>query len=356
MPLPKQNDTELEDDELEGGPGDTPGDDEGGEGKESEGKTAEAPGDQDDGSFVVELDDDAGTGDGEGGDDDRLTSEEDEAERARIREERRQERQLKKQRAREEKERLQREVAQERERTRQLEERLAAIERRNSGAEVAQVDQVIGQTEQAYRYFKDQIKVATEAGDGAKVAEATEKMVLARERLAQLNQVKVAVQQRQNAAPPLDPRLVSNAQQFMNRHKWYRPDGQDMDSQILRNIDNAVANEGWDPTTPQYWEELENRVKKYLPHRIARGKVQAKDDDDDFEDAQSSRPKPKSAVAGSGEGSGAARGAGGKQTFKLSAERVQALKEAGMWDDPAQRQAAIKRFRDYDRQHAKGGK
>lgn len=352
MPIPKQaNPEDLENDDL-----DHEEQDDAGTGDNDDSAPAPA-GDKDDGSVVVELEE----GEEENDENNTVVEEEDEEdeERKRIREARRQERQERKQRAREREERIQRELAQEREARRQLEQRLATIERKNSGAEVAQLDNVIKQTKDAHDYFKEQIAEATKKNDGATVAEATEKMILARERLNQLNRVKQAVEQRERTPAPLDERLVSNAQKFMSKHTWYKPEGQDNDSTVMRTLDNAVAAEGWDPTTPQYWQELENRVKKYLPHRVKGAKVTtvdtgaASDDDDDEAPVQrTTRTKPKSPVAGSGQGAGASSG---KATFTLSAERVKAMKEAGMWDDPALRQKQIKAYRDYDKAN-KGGK
>ena len=58
--------------------------------------------------------------------------------------------------------------------------------------------------------------------------------------------------------------------------------------------------------------------------------------------------KPRPTVAGAGRESG---GADSGKTYRLSSDRVQALKDAGIWDDPKQRAEAIRRFREYDKQH-----
>lgn len=355
MPIPKQN-TDVEDIDNEDIEDTTSNDESGGEeSTTNEDSAAPQLGEQEDGSVVVAIDDEDG---GESDTTDSESTDEDEQERQRIREARRQERQERKQRAREREERVQRELAQEREARRQLEQRLATIERRNTGAEVAQLDNVIKQTNDAYGYFKSQIEEATARNDGKGIAEATEKMILARERLQQLNRVKQVHEQRQSAPAPLDERLVDHANKFMRTHTWYKPEGNDMDSQIMRNIDNAVAAEGWDPTTEAYWTELNARLKKYLPHRVARGKVQTNDGGKDEMDEQDDKPirqsssKPKSVVSGSGQGAGPS---GGKTVFHLSPERTRAIKEAGLWDDPVQRQKAIKAYRDYDKAN-KGGK
>ena len=86
-------------------------------------------------------------------------------------------------------------------------------------------------------------------------------------RLDELTRVEKAFQSRQAAPQPLDPRLVNHAQRWMERNKWYDPTAKDQDSRIAMTLDQQMANEGWDPTTQQYWEELDNRLQKYLPHR-----------------------------------------------------------------------------------------
>jgi hypothetical protein len=40
-----------------------------------------------------------------------------------------------------------------------------------------------------------------------------------------------------------------------------------------------------------------------------------------------------------------------KNTFTLSRDRVQALKDAGMWDDPSKRAKAIRSYADFDRKN-----
>ncbi len=265
-----------------------------------------------------------------------LNSAADDNEREKIRERRRQERHDRKNFQKEEKERLRRELASEREARRNLEERLSIIERKSQGGEVAQLDVTMKQTADAYNYFKQQIQVATEAADGRGVADATEKMLMARQRYEELGRIKNAYQQRQNQPAPLDPRLVNHAQAWLSNNKWYDTSARDTDSRIVKTLDDGLAQEGWDPTTEAYWEELSERVKKHLPHRSQRG---------------TNTGKPKNIVGGGSKESGGSQSQG---TFKLSSERVAALKEAGMWNDPTQREAAIKRFREYDKQH--GGK
>ena len=270
-------------------------------------------------------DDHVEEGEGEGSTDD---------EREAIRERRRQERKHRKEAQREREDTLRRELAARDAVINELRSKVEVIERRDSSSEVAQIENVKKQTAQAYQYFKDQIRIATEQGNGAAVADATEKMMQAQRKFDEISNYEKAVKQRRAAPQALDPRLVNNAQEWMQRNSWYDPTGKDQDSRITLTIDQRMAEEGWDPTTKEYWQELESRVKKYLPHRKNSGKISN---------------KPRSVVAGSGRESGGSSSNAG--SYKLSAERVQALKDAGIWDDAKQRAEAVKRFREYDKQN-----
>lgn len=273
---------------------------------------------------------DSGEDAGDSGEDVGSTDDEREA----IRERRRKERQHRKQAQREREETLRRELQARDSIINELRAKVEGIERRGTSSELAQIENAKKQTAQEYAYFKDQIRVATEAGNGAAVADATEKMLQAQQRFNQLQGYEQTYRQRQAQPQPLDPRLVNHAQKWMESNKWYNPAGQDQDSRIALTLDQQLAQEGWDPTTPQYWQELDSRVKKYLPHRANSGKI--------------SGTKPRSTVSGSGRDAGPRTS---DKSYRLSAERVKALKDAGIWDDPKQRAEAVKRFREYDKQN-----
>lgn len=266
--------------------------------------------------------------------DEELDNAEDDSEREEIRARRREERKHRKQAQKEREDTLRRELAARDSIINELRSKVDVIERRNSGSEIAQIENAKKQTAQAYAYFKDQIRIATEAGNGAAVADATEKLFQAQRKFDEIASYEKAIKSKQSTPQPLDPRLANHAQDWMQRNSWYDPTARDQDSRIAMTIDQRLAEEGWDPTTKEYWQELDNRVKKYLPHRTNSAKLPS--------------TKPKSVVTGSGRESG---GTATKGSYKLSAERVQALKDAGIWDDPKQRADAIKRFRDFDKQN-----
>lgn len=255
-------------------------------------------------------------------------------ERESIRERRRKERHDRKVRAREREETLRRELSSRDVMLNELRQRLDVIDRRNTGSELAQLSNAKKQATEEYAYYKDQIRLGTESQNGSAVADATEKLYQTKSKLDQLNNIEKAMGSKQQATQPLDPRVANAARSWAEKNPWYDLQGKDQDSRVVLMLDQTLAEEGWNPSTPEYWSELNNRVKKYLPHRANRDTI---------------TNKQKSVVAGSGRES-APRSGGA--VFRLSAERVKALKDANKWDDVAERNKMIKEYRDYDRNNA----
>lgn len=264
---------------------------------------------------------------------------ENDPEREAIRERRREEKKRRRVSHREKEDRLRRELAARDELLAQQQQRLDAIERRNQGSEVAQLDAALKQSVDAYNFFKGKVKEATDAADGATMTEAMEKMMLAKQRAEEIHKIKQAYGQRQEAPQPLDPRLKAHAEGWMQRNSWYDPNGKDPDSKIALTLDQSLVEEGFNPTTDAYWQELDARVRKYLPHRAKPG-------------YNVGTTKPRSVVAGSGNSTASAPGS--SAGYRLSPERVQAIKDSGAWDDPKARAEMIKRYREYDKQHQQG--
>lgn len=265
-----------------------------------------------------------------------------EEEREEIRNRRRAERAHRKQVRKEREEMMSRQLESERQARQQLEQRLAAIEQRNTGSEMAQLEHAIKEAADASAYFKNQIAVAAAKNDGVGIADATEKMILARQRSEELTNVKNAYLQRQAQPTPLDPRLLNHAQQWLDGNKWYDPNGRDEDSRIMRVVDDGVKADGYDPTTKEYWDELTRRAKERFPHRYGTSAPKQSNGGGDS--------KPRSHVTGS-DRSASQTPAGDRFEFKLSAERVAAIKEAGAWEDPVKRNKMIENYRKYDAQH-----
>lgn len=222
----------------------------------------------------------------------------------------------------------------------ELNQRVSVVERRSSGSEMAQLEAAEKEALGFYNQFKTLHGQAVEQANGQLAGDAMEKMMLSRQRLDQIANIKKAMtaQQAAPATTQLDPRLKQHAETWMANNSWFDINGGDEDSRVALALDQAVRDEGYRPETPEYWEALDSKKKKYLPHRVNSGYNQGKQ-------------TPRSPVAGSGRDSGAGKGGG---SYHLSAERVNALKEAGIYDDPKARAEAIKRYQQYDKETQNG--
>ena len=221
-----------------------------------------------------------------------------------------------------------------------LSTRVASVEQQSVGSQMAQLDAAIDEAGRYYNHFKEVNRIAIEQADGAKAVEAQEKMFAAQQRYNMLSNAKKNMAKPAQQSPALDPRVISNAQDWMARNEWYDQSRSDQDSYLVGKLDDRLVQEGWNPATKEYWEELDARIKKYLPHKVVSGYNSHKS-------GQSANTRPRVPVAGSGSESNS----GSKGGYILSAERVKALKEAGVYDDPVARADAIRRFQEFDRQN-----
>ena len=218
----------------------------------------------------------------------------------------------------------------------ELSTRVASVERQGVGSQMAQIDSAMREAEQYYNHFKSTNQRAIELADGAAAVDAQEKMFAAQQRYNMLKNAKANMHQQAQAPRPLDPRLKANAESWMERNSWYDASGEDQDSDVVLRLDQRLTAEGWNPTTSEYWEELDARVKKYLPHRANSGY---------------NRPKVGARVPVAGASQGSSQSKGG---YVLSAERVKALKDAGIYEDPKALAEAIKRYQNFDKDNANG--
>ena len=261
----------------------------------------------------------------------------DDEEREAIRARRREERHNKKEAQREREATLRRELASRDEIINNLSGRLSAVEKRGQTTDLGELDRALKQSADGYNYFKEQHALAVQNQNGPMASDAMEKMIVSQRRYEDLSKIKQQAAQQVNRPAPLDPRVVNHAKNWLDKNKWYDPNGGNEDSQLASDIDTRLAASGLNPATPQYWEELESRLKKYLPHRFK---------------TVHNGAKGGSPVAGSGRESAPSAGTG---SFKLSQERVQALKDSGKWNDPAERERMIKYYKNYDKQRSAAG-
>jgi len=232
---------------------------------------------------------------------------------------------------------LKRELASRDEVINNLSTRVASVERQGQGSQMAQVDGAIKEAEGIYNHFKNVNRRAIELADGAVAVDAQEKMFAAQQRHNMLMNAKRNMTAQDSRPQPLDPRLKQHAEDWMASNQWYDPSGTDMDSDLVLKLDDRLVKEGWNPTTKEYWDELDARVKKYIPHRANPG----------YNRQQGDPVKRQGRVPVSGADNDT--GTSTKWAYHISAERVQALKDAGIYDDPKKRADAIARFKAYDK-------
>jgi len=215
----------------------------------------------------------------------------------------------------------------------ELLERLSVLEKKSHGSDIARLNKAIDDQGSRILFAKQKIKEATETGNGELLTSAQEMWFEARRQFEALEAIKkkATAQPKQRTIAAPDPQLQRFANEWMESNPWYDPNGKDMDSKVALKIDQAMAEEGWNPKTREYWDELNNRLQRYIPHRYTEGV-----------DERPSQRRPRNVVTSSGRES--ASSSGGKNTFTLNPDQVRAMKDAGMWDDPDKRAKMIRRY------------
>lgn len=220
--------------------------------------------------------------------------------------------------------------------------RLANVERETKNSQIARIDKHLEDQKVRLEYAKMKLSEAVAAGDGDAMVQAQTMWNEAQAAVGEFARAKQAAereaQQGRSDTPVVDPTVQRNAADWMRRNSWYRPDTSDRDSQIAKKIDELLVTEGMNPSDPDYWDELDNRLQKALPHRY-----------NDTSDSNSAVRKPRNVVGSSGREASAAYGGNNRTQFVLSPERVKAMKEVGAWDNPVRKKAMIENFIKYDR-------
>lgn len=88
------------------------------------------------------------------------------------------------------------------------------------------------------------------------------------------NQFRQPQPQRQ-APAPLPREAAMRATEFQNEHPWLAQNPGSREARLLLDIDNEVAAEGFDPRTPDYWDEVRDRAGAYMDLRTGRPLGQA---------------------------------------------------------------------------------
>lgn len=189
---------------------------------------------------------------------------------------------------------------------------------------------------------------------------ARERANLFKQQKDRLNQIAQQRQAQPVAPPPGAAEIQRLSAEFRQDKPWlqFGANGVPLnrETEVALSIDRALKGEGrLTEYDPGYWQELDKRVKAAIPHAF-RG-VEDLDDDDDEGDmpekaAVKSEPK-KTQVARKGPsvGSSGNQGASGPTRKRVSPERVAALKEIGVWDDPKLRAEYLAEYDKFDKEH-----
>jgi hypothetical protein len=274
--------------------------------------------------------------DEESGSDD-SDSEDTEDEREKIREARREERRLKKELTKQREASARHKISALEKRNEELARRLAAVENTASSFKFAQIDKAVEDEATRVEYAKMKMLQAAQSNDVEAQMEYLEQLTDAKDRLKQAQfqkkqQLEQAKSPKQNVPNPVSTEVQQNATKWLRRNSWYDPEARDTDSRIAKVVDQELATDGWDPSDPEYWDELDNRLQSRLPHRYtARGNSNHK---------RAAGPTASSRVAEASAKPG---------TITLSRDRVQAIKDAGAWDNVEKRNKMIRAYASYDR-------
>jgi len=224
-----------------------------------------------------------------------------------------------------------------RQRNDELERRMMAVETHTKQTNLSDLDRQINEAVYEAEQAEHIIARAVDAGNGDDVTKAIRYREQAVARAQQLHQQK----QQQAYAAQAPQNNISNevehfAKEFIQNNSWYDPQGRDEDSAIVLAIDAKLAQEGYDPRTEEYWDELETRVERRLPEKFAKAEKPVR------------KPQGGPAV---GSGREHAPTSTRKEVY-ISPARKEAMIEAGVWDDPVLRQRYAKRYAEYDKLHS----
>jgi len=291
--------------------------------------------DHEDGGHVEAEDDRT---DEEREDDEAAEEGENDEEREKIREARREERKLKKELKKQREISAKNKITALERRNAELAERLAKVESTAVSYQFAQIDKSIEDEATRVEYAKMKMLQAAQTGDAAAQVEYLEQLTEAKQRLKQAEhykkqQLEQAKAPKENVPNQINTEVQANATRWLKKNSWYDPQARDTDSRIAKVIDQELAADGWDPADPEYWDELDSRLQSRLPHRYTSkgGSVKRANASTSGRTANSTSAKP--------------------GTITLSRDRVQAIKDAGAWDDVEKRNKMIRAYAQYDRQN-----
>jgi hypothetical protein len=137
---------------------------------------------------------------------------------------------------------------------------------------------VANEMEQAKRRFKE----AYESGDADALTAAQEEMTAVKMKADRVNNfrpapVQVEQKQVQTAIPePVRPKLDEKTQEWTEKNKWFGND--DEMTSFALGFHNKLAKSGITPSSPEYFERIDARMKQVFPDAFESGEAETSGD------------------------------------------------------------------------------
>ena len=218
-----------------------------------------------------------------------------------------------------------------------LQQRLEAVENHALNAQKGSLDQNYQNALYSVKAAEQALAKAIELGDGSRVPDLLRQRDQALARAAEINRMKQGFNVRKPQPVQQVSEVTERAKKWASKNPWFNANSTDPDSVVAKALDASLIAEGLDPSTKKYWKELDRRLSERIPHRFA-------------EDENSGYSNDKPGRRGPPVGGGREISAPGSKKVLVSPERVNAMKEAGYWDDPVLRQRMLKRYQQVDRE------
>jgi hypothetical protein len=228
--------------------------------------------------------------------------------------------------------RAQRELQLLREQNQLLMERVNSIEGSVRSQTEERLDSRLSEAQREVQTADAIIARAVEAGNGEDVVTAMRLKEEAQNKVLQLAAAKQQAAQPSHQGP--DPRIASLAREWAAANPWFDASGRTEESAIALAIDRVLPNEGYDPRSVEYYEELTRRLNNRIGNPNPPERTQ--------ETTAKRKAPPQGTV------SQHAPTSTRKQVY-VTPERKQAMMDAGYWDDVALRNQMLKEYAAYDK-------
>jgi hypothetical protein len=209
------------------------------------------------------------------------------------------------------------------------ERRMRNLEHNTATQKFVALEQRIQEAAEEVKAAEYIISQAVNAGNGEDVAQAIRIRDEAIGTVKQLQSYKARAQQpvqqqQQQRQPQAETMSMKLAKDWAESNDWFDPNGGDEKSKKMLEIDKGLINEGYNPDNLEYWRELDKRAEQL--NKRGRG--------------------------GPPIGSGREHvSSAGRNEVYLSPERVDALKQLGVYGDKAAMSPYLKQYAKWDREN-----